>query len=957
MLRWTRLFIFALVVALLSSAMVSRADEPIADDSDDTTEEAPAQPAGNDAQIRRMIMLQRMQMMQRARHVRRQVEFNDDSEGHAPSQQKRRPIMPPTTQPSTASATQPATGATTQPATQAASTTTAPATQPASDHADARVIAAVKTWGDLLKRPAINLGDGSNVRLGIDATNCTADGGVMVYGLFEGLGVYETVNHGADLMLGPLRVASDREAREEVAEDVLPEAPVIHPPSRPLIRVAPGRHLFAAHVPMQDATLMYIDVKHVSGKRLASAEIKNNGHLRHPWTPFAGYRLGKAFRGAEAHADYVKLLAVAAKKGKPASERVDVQVYAVEETRATPVVQGEAPLWSEPEKSPFAESRVLPSVDAPRDPTIKAEYENGLLTLTMPGGLMIDDVVGQVLLRWWVNGEPFVPTPVVQNDMHEYVEPEEMGGTPLMGALHAAPLGMSFAIDPESLGVKPGDRVGVQAMYVPFGWYRLGVSSPSGHWFRARYSDEPADLNAGSTHGGGQMPMQISGDHEHGDGDSSAAQPVDVTVAPPLGDALATSNRVDFVLSDTPRIPVTRTWGDLLRLKPIDAGDGATVRFGIETTGVHANGRVLVYAMTHRPEGGKNQKPIEEPGTQPLGALTVFVERPEFTDAGFIDEIPVERPRRNVKLVKSDEAGASGLYIASIDVAAGERLRVQVRKSDGAIVATQWVNGLEIPGGMWMPLARVKPGDDSKAEEKKPAPEPPRSGVARRTPPPPVTPPVPPATQPAPPATQPAVKPEPGYAPIVTTHAWPKFPKDRPLFAFDPDASVKPDWLRDDAALPGLASQTPTPGFKLMIENGTLFIVADPPIFLAEKATVVTEHFLVSLSVLGDPLQPREDENGGAPRVVMPRRMKAVITPITPEVKPLTRMGLALRLDSRELGLHKGDRVGVRVMYCPNGFETMEVNDGEEKPQRWLDEMLTPPAPPRVSNTVEIVVK
>jgi hypothetical protein len=81
---------------------------------------------------------------------------------------------------------------------------TSPAAQASEPPKDTPSIPIVKTWGELRKQPAIDLGRGVSVRLGIEAAECGLAEGVFVYCMTEGYAPpekWEEVDHFGPLFL------------------------------------------------------------------------------------------------------------------------------------------------------------------------------------------------------------------------------------------------------------------------------------------------------------------------------------------------------------------------------------------------------------------------------------------------------------------------------------------------------------------------------------------------------------------------------------------------------------------------------------------------------------------------------------------------------------------------------------------------------------------------------------
>lgn len=812
--------------------------------------------------------------------------------------------------------------------------TTSPATQPAAEIAPAVIaapsmpgIAVVRTWDELGRQPAIDLPDGAKVRFGIDTATCADNGCVVVYALFDGLSIYTPFANQdvGEFSLGPLRAAPHRVMPQpsDGSESLMIESD--HESSDPrLIRVSAGRHLFAAMVPMHGARLMNIDIKSENGKRVAVTDVESANEKRHRWLGIKAYRLGSQFvdnpLGDE---DYVKKVEAAARSAKPIVEKYDAQVFGIEYGQAIPMLVGEYPLWSETEDRPIAGTRELPSLQSRRRDTIKATFEDGMLQLALPGGIPMDVAAEQLVLRWWVNGEEVKPisrsremsfTSYNTSDTHS--------------AVLASPLRLRFGFDPSFIGAKPGDRVRVQAMYTPFGITVLdGNEETVKHCFPSIHEH------------------QDRGDEES----NGAPAPIDAPSVPGLGYALATSNPVEFVASQPARIPAVRTWGELLKQKPVDIGGGASVRVGIESASIPSDGRAFVYVLAHWP--ARTAREVHSGNLPWVGPVRLFIETeatPLADDHQDHRDFVEDAPQRvdHVKLdALSDENGElSGLYIGSVTLRPRETGILHLRGPNGELLAQESLNGIELSSTVWMTLGPAS----EKGKENAAAPATPtritktRAAATRPA--------DAPATQPTSTASSPAVS-GPAYAPFLAAAAWPTFSSMHTVVRFDSEKPAsKPAWIADDTPLPALISPDSMRACHLRVEGDCLVVTSDEPMIFPEGEHGLTSGLLVSISVLGDPFQPIFGDATGA----QPAQAARGTTPTktgTARGKGVTQVKIPLRLDADLMRLHHGSRVSLRVMYCPLGWERAHW-------PKILDSAVSKASPlPRVSNAVEIVVK
>jgi hypothetical protein len=111
-----------------------------------------------------------------------------------------------------------------------------------------------------------------------------------------------------------------------------------------------------------------------------------------------------------------------------------------------------------------------------RLPALLPEEAGGLRLTVDPDTLLLRVEPGQeitsgrpdwhFLARWWVNGKPFFPRPVLPIP--------QRGGVKL--DFSDEDVAMQLRLDAKKLGARPGDRVELQLLYCPSGW--LPVENP-----------------------------------------------------------------------------------------------------------------------------------------------------------------------------------------------------------------------------------------------------------------------------------------------------------------------------------------------------------------------------------------------------------------------------------------------------------------------------------------------
>src|ERR1043165_4296830 len=140
-------------------------------------------------------------------------------------------------------------------------------------------IAVVKTWKELQAGPAINLGDGVKVRLGLESDKLPQWSGGLLYVLTEG---YTPPQEGeGELNCGPVYVDFDFDPREDVKR------------KKPYVKWIVGKkdwpkgtYLFVHGLAVNRLGKYQIRVSDGNEKRLAKTFIEGTKDKFHPWTPW-----------------------------------------------------------------------------------------------------------------------------------------------------------------------------------------------------------------------------------------------------------------------------------------------------------------------------------------------------------------------------------------------------------------------------------------------------------------------------------------------------------------------------------------------------------------------------------------------------------------------------------------------------------------------------------------------
>ena len=139
-------------------------------------------------------------------------------------------------------------------------------------------IPVVKTWGEFADQPPIDLGNGTKIRLGVEANECAVGGAVALYCLTEGYvpaGSWE----GRD-RFGPVRAKIARVGAKSVEALAVFCGASHEGPAR-------GRFLFVQEVPMTATHPLRVEILSEKEKTLlAEATIQPSKQPFHTWTVF-----------------------------------------------------------------------------------------------------------------------------------------------------------------------------------------------------------------------------------------------------------------------------------------------------------------------------------------------------------------------------------------------------------------------------------------------------------------------------------------------------------------------------------------------------------------------------------------------------------------------------------------------------------------------------------------------
>lgn len=329
-------------------------------------------------------------------------------------------------------------------------------------------IKSVTTWEELFTQPAIDLGDGIKVRLGIDSLECPQWSGVALYAYTEGFDDQKPRSINRDA-LGPVWVLvkfGDVSLDGKHKHGLLPRWEWQIGDKQPRLLC---RFLMADKVGNYHVT-----VRTEKGKDIAQVAFKATASPFHPWSPL----LLTKDTEYERLGDQYKF-----RRTSPAKAMYAGQGIALPNMHSSAGYSADG--WS-PWRKKFEKRDEKKAQDH-----LPFPFGKGLLPKVLPQDVdshlqlkfvqdqMLVQIVGtdridryrpdwHFLCRWWVNGRPFVPEQVDSI-------PQMKGGA-LMTPDEEKDLQIELKITPKDLKAKPGDQIELQMLHCPSGW--LPVVNP-----------------------------------------------------------------------------------------------------------------------------------------------------------------------------------------------------------------------------------------------------------------------------------------------------------------------------------------------------------------------------------------------------------------------------------------------------------------------------------------------
>jgi hypothetical protein len=308
-------------------------------------------------------------------------------------------------------------------------------------------LALVRTWGDLLEQPTITLADGSTVRLGMEARSAPRLSSVFIYCLTQdGKPLRQTIEGST---LGPITVEvllpnPKREATAKISQQS----------AEPADR-EPYWQLYALSIPLDQVGTHRITLRDAQKEVIASATIQATDEPYHAWMPFGLPEEIRPLDGKDEDLDLGRFAAKRLPAAAPSSSgSFPIAVMAVERSNAK---LSRVPL-------PAGQPR-------PTERSIVLERKGSQFQIASPRTLIIavSEGYGKLLVRWWVNGQPVRPA---NND-----DPLSL----IVGGRIIETKDVHFDLEPlpKGLGIRSGDRIGMQVLYSPSGWKHVGPDTVS----------------------------------------------------------------------------------------------------------------------------------------------------------------------------------------------------------------------------------------------------------------------------------------------------------------------------------------------------------------------------------------------------------------------------------------------------------------------------------------------
>lgn len=294
-------------------------------------------------------------------------------------------------------------------------------------------IKVVGTLGELAGRPALSLGDGTRVHVGLETRKAPRDSAFLVYALVQG----SHAGIGDVNPLGPLEVEIESRLAAKEIRDKVKRA------MRNKLKAGGGKQslFFASTVFVEGPGLYDLRLRGPEGNVVAVAIIEVTEEKVQPWLMFSA---PAQLEDLPARQDDASRTALSLTPAQAALPRCD----------------GSQPIPLPRGLNGVAGEHLLPRWHFGPDPEIRLKATPKSLEVTSKLPLDFSRLREQLLVRLWVNQKPFFPGEEDRQPLREALKIAETSATKFQ-------IDMEF--NPGHFGARKGDRIGIQLLLCPDG--------------------------------------------------------------------------------------------------------------------------------------------------------------------------------------------------------------------------------------------------------------------------------------------------------------------------------------------------------------------------------------------------------------------------------------------------------------------------------------------------------
>lgn len=297
----------------------------------------------------------------------------------------------------------------------------------------------VRTFGELARRPALLLKEGTRVHLGLETARVPRDSALLVYALVKG----QRWSGASGEALGPLGVECERRVEGRVRERLESMRAIRD-------RVATLResslHFFAATVSVGRPGEYALKLRDSEGKVIAEATIEATEEREQPWLMLTS--------SAQLEEQALERLL---RENEPARAALTLSPGHVGLARC----DGGHSLPSSLGPNGEGTDMPLPRWKFGRAPGVALTASPRSLELSFKNPMELIETQERLLVRVWVNQKPFMPRErEAEEVLRKAVKTLESSTTRLV---------IDLDFNPARFGAKKGDRVALQVLYCPDG--------------------------------------------------------------------------------------------------------------------------------------------------------------------------------------------------------------------------------------------------------------------------------------------------------------------------------------------------------------------------------------------------------------------------------------------------------------------------------------------------------